>query len=50
MKKFTKNASTNSFHAELDKLNAIQIRSQFPDISQSLKMLKDITKLRNRNR
>ncbi len=44
--KFTKNASINSFHAELDKLNAIQIRSQFPDISQSLKMLKDITKLR----
>lgn len=43
---FTKNAGTGSFIAELDKLSAIKIRSQFPDISLSLKMLRDITKLR----
>ncbi|MFA6052563.1 MAG: uroporphyrinogen-III C-methyltransferase [Methylobacter sp.] len=43
---FTKNAGTTSFIAELDKFSAIKIRSQFPDISLSLKMLRDITKLR----
>jgi uncharacterized protein HemX len=43
---FTKNAGTASFIAELDKFSAIKIRSQFPDISLSLKMLQDITKLR----
>ncbi|MCK4842568.1 MAG: uroporphyrinogen-III C-methyltransferase [Methylococcales bacterium] len=43
---FTKNTSAKGFLTELDKLKAIEIRSQFPDISQSLKMLKDITKLR----
>lgn len=43
---FTKNADARSFIAELDKFKAIQIRSQFPDISQSLKMLRDISKLR----
>jgi len=43
---FTKNSSSKNFLEELDKLNAIPIRSQFPDISKSLKMLKDITKLR----
>jgi len=45
-KNFTKNKSAKNFHAELDRLNAILLQSQFPDISQSLKMLKDITKLR----
>lgn len=43
---FTKNTETNNFIAELDKFNAIKIRSHFPDISLSLKMLRDITKLR----
>lgn len=43
---FAKDAQTNNFIAELDKFNAIKIRSQFPDISLSLKMLRDITKLR----
>jgi len=43
---FAKNAETNNFMAELDRFNAIKIRSHFPDISLSLKMLRDITKLR----
>lgn len=43
---FTKNSDSKSFLAELDKFNNVQLRSQLPDISQSLKMLKDITKLR----
>ncbi len=45
-KNFAKDAQTNNFIAELDKFNAIKIRSEFPDISLSLKMLRDITKLR----
>jgi uncharacterized protein HemX len=43
---FAKDAETGSFIAELDRFNAIKIRSHFPDISLSLKMLRDITKLR----
>jgi len=43
---FARDAQTNNFIAELDKFNAIKIRSEFPDISLSLKMLRDITKLR----
>jgi len=43
---FTKNDDSKSLLAELDRLAAIKIRSQYPDISLSLKMLKDITKLR----
>ncbi len=43
---FTVNAAANKFQAELDDLNSVQIRSQFPDVSKSLKMLKNITKLR----
>jgi uroporphyrin-3 C-methyltransferase len=43
---FTKNTDVNNFIAELDRFNAVKIRSQFPDISSSLKMLRDITKLR----
>jgi uncharacterized protein HemX len=43
---FAKNQETHNFIAELDKFNAIKIRSHFPDISLSLKMLRDITKLR----
>lgn len=43
---FAKNTETGNFIAELDKFSAIKIRSHFPDISLSLKMLRDITKLR----
>ncbi|MGZ4997091.1 MAG: uroporphyrinogen-III C-methyltransferase [Methylobacter sp.] len=43
---FAKDEATNKFVAELDRFNAIKIRSHFPDISLSLKMLRDITKLR----
>jgi uroporphyrin-III C-methyltransferase len=43
---FSKNNDTNNLMVELDKLAAIKIHSQFPDISLSLKMLRDITKLR----
>ncbi|HEY8219885.1 MAG TPA: uroporphyrinogen-III C-methyltransferase [Methylobacter sp.] len=43
---FAKDEATNKFIAELDRFNAIKIRSHFPDISLSLKMLRDITKLR----
>ena len=45
-KNFSQNPETNNFIAELDKFSAIKIRSHFPDISLSLKMLRDITKLR----
>ncbi len=43
---FTQNNDSDSFVKELDRLSAIQIRAQFPDISKSLKMLRDIVKLR----
>lgn len=43
---FTKNEASKSFVAELNTLGTIQLRTQFPDISQSLKMVKDITKMR----
>ncbi|MGR8979176.1 MAG: uroporphyrinogen-III C-methyltransferase [Gammaproteobacteria bacterium] len=43
---FTMNAETRKFISELDRFNAIKIRSHFPDISKSLKMLRDISKLR----
>jgi len=43
---FAKDEATNKFIAELDKFSAVKIRSHFPDISLSLKMLRDITKLR----
>ena len=45
-KNFTKNAAYKNFLSELEQLKAIQIRSNFPDISQSLKMLRNIAKLR----
>jgi uncharacterized protein HemX len=45
-KNFAPNTETSNFIAELDKFSAIKIRSHFPDISLSLKMLRDITKLR----
>ena len=43
---FTKNTDVDNFIVELDRFNTIKIHSQFPDISSSLKMLRDITKLR----
>ncbi|MDF1582007.1 MAG: uroporphyrinogen-III C-methyltransferase [Methyloprofundus sp.] len=43
---FTKNAAYKQFVLELERLKTIQIRSNFPDISQSLKMLRNIAKLR----
>ena len=43
---FTKNTDVDNFIAELDRLSTIKIHSQFPDISSSLKMLRDVTKLR----
>jgi uncharacterized protein HemX len=45
-KNFNKNAQTQSFIAELNQLNATKLNAQMPDISLSLKMLRDITKLR----
>jgi uncharacterized protein HemX len=45
-KHFAKNDASNNFTQELEKFTAVEIRSQFPDISLSLKMLKDISKLR----
>ncbi len=43
---FTRNDDSRALLAELDRFNAIKIHSQFPDISLSLKMLRDISKLR----
>lgn len=43
---FTPNPDTRKFITELDRFLAINIRSHFPDISASLKLLRDITKLR----
>jgi len=45
-KNFNQNAQTKDFTAQLEKLKAIQLNAQMPDISLSLKMLRDITKLR----
>jgi len=43
---FTKNKNSRDVLDELEALNKLQLRTQFPDISRSLKMLKDIIKLR----
>jgi uncharacterized protein HemX len=43
---FSKDVTYKNFILELDMLKAVRIRSNFPDISQSLKMLRDIAKLR----
>ena len=43
---FVKDKDVEHFLAALEKLSQVQMRSQFPDISLSLKMLRDITKLR----
>ncbi|MGZ4957978.1 MAG: uroporphyrinogen-III C-methyltransferase [Methylomonas sp.] len=46
IKNFAENQQTEHFAAELENLGKVQIRSQYPDVSGSLKMLKDISKLR----
>ncbi len=46
LQNFAKEKEADRFAASLDKLADVRIRSQFPDISLSLKMLRDITKLR----
>jgi len=43
---FRQNEEAKLFLGELDRFNAVKITSHFPDISLSLKMLRDITKLR----
>ncbi len=43
---FTKNTAYKDFEQAFDQLATLSLRNQMPDISQSLKMLKDITKLR----
>ncbi|GAB4255110.1 MAG: hypothetical protein Kow0065_02870 [Methylomicrobium sp.] len=43
---FTKNSIARDFLAELDRLEKISLHNQFPDISGSLKLIRDITKLR----
>ncbi len=43
---FVKEKEMEHFSSALTKLTDVKIRSQFPDISLSLKMLRDITKLR----
>ncbi|MBT3811338.1 MAG: enzyme of heme biosynthesis [Gammaproteobacteria bacterium] len=45
-KNFTNDAAYKNFNSELEQLKKIKIRSNFPDISQSLKMLRNIAKLR----
>ncbi|MDD5228973.1 MAG: uroporphyrinogen-III C-methyltransferase [Methylococcales bacterium] len=43
---FAKEKEADRFIASLEKLADVRIRTQFPDISLSLKLLRDITKLR----
>ena len=43
---FMMNNISKNFNAELDHLDSIILSAQLPDISRSLKMLRDITKLR----
>ena len=43
---FLDDADAKKFIADLEQFSEIKIHSQFPDISKSLKMLRDITKLR----
>jgi uroporphyrin-III C-methyltransferase len=45
-KHFAEDDVNRSFAEELDKFTAIKLDNQFPDISLSLKMLRDISKLR----
>lgn len=43
---FTVNDAAKKFADEISRLQTIKLRSQLPDISLSLKMLRDVTKLR----
>lgn len=43
---FTQNEEARNFSAELDRLKAIKIHSQFPNVSESLKLLRNISRLR----
>lgn len=43
---FNNNEALAGFTGEIARLQAIKLRSHFPDISQSLKMLRDVSKLR----
>jgi uncharacterized protein HemX len=43
---FTADANYNNFIEQVKKLKSEKLRSQLPDISKSLKMLRDVTKLR----
>jgi uroporphyrin-III C-methyltransferase len=43
---FTPNDNVKGFLGEVSRLQAIKLRSQLPDISLSLKMLRDVSKLR----
>jgi uncharacterized protein HemX len=45
-KNFNKNTETQRFMAELKQLDSVKLNAQLPDISLSLKMLRDISKLR----
>lgn len=45
-KNFAENLQTAQFVEELDKLAGARLKSQFPDVSGSLKMMRDISKLR----
>lgn len=45
-KNFAENQQTQQFVVELEKLVGVQLKSQYPDVSGSLKMMKDISKLR----
>jgi uroporphyrin-III C-methyltransferase len=46
---FAKTEESGRFTEELVRLQALKLRSQYPDISQSLKMLRDVGKLRLEN-
>ncbi|AEG02468.1 uroporphyrinogen-III C-methyltransferase [Methylomonas methanica] len=46
LKNFAENLQTEQFVTELNKLSGVQLHSQYPDVSGSLKLLKDIGKLR----
>jgi len=43
---FVKTEDFERFSGELARLQALNLRSQYPDISESLKMLRDVSKLR----
>lgn len=46
---FSQNEDSKRFASELERLNAVKFRDQLPDISVSLKMLRDLSKFRIEN-